>query len=146
MSKRRSTRGGALTGAQIKLASEGESAYRDATIDGNLIIGQAGSAEEDLQITAAWDGVSTTQTAQVRVRQGLGERFYDIIDDLLDPTDGAIGHAQGRCDSAVDRIEDYIEREELRLERLEERLTLKFARLEQSLMLLETQQAALGMI
>ncbi len=145
--------GGNLTGAQIKLASESQ--YRDADIDAgnNLIIGLAGddpdnpNPEFNLQVKATYNG-SPTETAQVRVRQGLGAKLYDAIDQMLDTTpnlEGSIILAEDRCDSAVKRLQDYIEDQEERLEKLEENLTLKFARLERALTLLEAQRLALGM-
>jgi len=136
---------GNLISAQIKLADEAESAYRDATVNGNVITGASDQAEAHLQVTAEWDGVSQTQTAEVRVRQGLGGHLYDTIEDLLDSTTGPLSIAEGRCSSTIDRIDDYIEAQEDRLDRLEERLTLKFARLERTLAILEGQQVALGM-
>jgi flagellar hook-associated protein 2 len=136
---------GDLVSARIKLASEGESAWRDAEVDGNVIIGAEGHDEQYLRITATWDGASTTQEAEVRVREGLAGKLYEAIDEMLDSSDGAVTIARDQCDSSLDVIKDNISRQEDRLDAYAERLKLKFARLEQALTMLEGQRAALGL-
>lgn len=136
---------GNLVSAQVKLSSESASAWRAATVDGNIIIGDADSAEAGLRVTASWDGVSQDQTAQVRVRQGLAGKLYDAVDGMLDSTDGAVGVAQLRCDSAIDLLDTNIKQQEDRLEKIGKRLTRRFARLEATLTKLQAQRSALGM-
>jgi flagellar hook-associated protein 2 len=131
-----------LVSAQIKGADEGEDAWRDATVDGNTITGDADHPEAGLQITADRNGTGTEE-AEVRVRQGLAGRMYDIVDDLLDPLDGALANVQERCANMLDSLEENIERQEERLEAMEQRLTLQFARLESTLSQIQAQQSAL---
>ena len=131
--------GGALVSAQIKLHSEGDAAWRSAAIDGNLIIGAAGNPEHNLQVTATYSG-SGTQTAEVRVRQGVAGNLYNRIEDMLDKT---IDLAKGRYETSVKQTQKQIDTENSRLAQYEERLTAQYARLEQQLTLLSAQRSAL---
>jgi flagellar hook-associated protein 2 len=131
---------GVLESASIKKADEPESAWRAATIDGNLIIGAEGRPEQNLQITGTYSG-SGTVTAQVRVRQGLAGRLYDNIDNAVEDT---IEMSKKRLQSENDLLQAGIDREEQRVTRVQQDLTARFARLEQTLTLLKSQQSALA--
>ncbi len=135
---------GTLVSARFKLASEGAGAWRDATVDGTRIRGTVGQAEQGLYLNATYGGTGTL-TAQVRVRQGIGGRLYDLCEALLDPTDGTLAMTGDRYQGTIDSIEDSIERQEDRLTREEARLRAKFARLETALTLLEAQRSAIAM-
>jgi flagellar hook-associated protein 2 len=135
---------GTLLSAQIKGADEGDDAWRDAVVEGNLIVGAEGTAEQFLQVTAAFAGTGTVET-EVRVRQGIGGRLYDALDTLLDTVDGPLAVAARHCEDAVDLLQTGIDRQQDRLDRLETRLRLKFAKLEQALTLLAAQRSALGL-
>ncbi|KPJ74008.1 MAG: hypothetical protein AMS14_05950 [Planctomycetes bacterium DG_20] len=136
--------GGVLQSAQIKLASEDDTAWRAADVEDGVIIGAEGYPEYFLQITASYGG-SGEVTAEVRVRQGFAGRLYDALDELLDATEGTIALVEDRCAGAIEAIDDNIERQQERLQRMEATLAAKFARLEQALTLLEAQRGALGM-
>jgi flagellar hook-associated protein 2 len=131
---------GVLTSASIKLAGEPESAWRAATIEGNLIIGAQGKPEQNLQITGSYTG-SGTATAQVRVRQGLGGGIFDAIDKVVEDT---IDRSQKRLDDADVRFQASIEREQARVDRVAANLTAQYARLEQTLTMLQAQRGALS--
>jgi flagellar hook-associated protein 2 len=131
---------GVLMSASIKRTDEPESAWRAATIDGNLIIGAEGRPEQNLQITGTYSG-SGTVTAQVRVRQGLAGRLYDNIDNAVEDT---IEMSKKRLQSESDLLQAGIDREEQRVTRVQQDLTARFARLEQTLTLLKSQQSALA--
>jgi len=135
---------GVLVSAQIKGADEGDGAWRDATVESGVIIGDADHPEAFLQVTATYAGTGTVET-EVRVRQGFAGRLYDAIDGLLDPADGAVTLVQDRCQSAIDTIDDHIEQQQARLTRLEETLRDRFARLESTLTMIEAQRSALAM-
>lgn len=135
---------GVLVSAQIKGADEGQDAWRDATVQAGVIIGDANHPEAFLQVTASYAGTGTVE-AEVRVRQGFAGRLYDAIDDLLDATDGAVTLVKDRCQSAIDTIDDHIERQQARLTRLEASLRDRFARLERTLTMIEAQRGALAM-
>jgi flagellar capping protein FliD len=128
-----------MTAAWIKAAGEPESAWRAATVDGNLILGASGEAEQGLQVTGSYTGSGTVQ-AQVRVRQGVGGSLYDTIEEALED---AIDLTQARYADEAKLLEDHIEREQDRLDRLEQQLTAQFARLEQTLTMLQAQREAL---
>ncbi|MCX5654404.1 MAG: flagellar filament capping protein FliD [Planctomycetota bacterium] len=131
---------GVLTSASIKLAGEPESAWRAAMIEGNLIIGAQGKPEQNLQITGSYTG-SGTATAQVRVRQGLGGGIFDAIDKVVEDT---IDRSQKRLDDADVRFQASIEREQARVDRVAANLTAQYARLEQTLTMLQAQRGALS--
>jgi flagellar capping protein FliD len=129
-----------LTSASIKTAGEPESAWRAATIEGNLIIGAQGKPEQNLQVTGSYTG-SGTATAQVRVRQGLGGGIFDAIDKVAEDT---VDKAQKRLDDADVRYQARIEREQARVDRMAANLAAQYARLEQTLTMLQAQRGALS--
>jgi flagellar hook-associated protein 2 len=135
--------GGSLVSAQIKRTSEDDGAWRDATVAGNLITGAEGYDEQFLQITAAYAGTGTVEGV-VHVRQGLGGRLYDRLEELLDPTGGTMTLAEEHFQNRIAVLQTNIERQQDRLDRMEERLVMKFARLEQALTQLEAQRISLG--
>jgi len=134
---------GTLVSAQIREAGEGDDAWRDAEVDGNLITGDTDYPEAAIQITASYAGTGTLE-AQVRVRLGVAGTLYEAIDDLLDPTDGPLTTAQQRCQTSIDSVADNIERQENRLDQTEARLRAQYARLEQTLAMLQAQSSALA--
>ena len=135
--------GGTLVSARIKGADEGAGAWRSATVDGNIIIGDADHPEASLRITADYSGTGTVD-AQVRVRQGVAGRLYETLDDLLDPLDGTLANVDDRCADSLESLQANIERQEDRLEAYEERLRARYARLESTLARIQAQQSALS--
>ncbi|MHC4480260.1 MAG: flagellar filament capping protein FliD [Planctomycetota bacterium] len=131
--------GGNLTAGRFKLSSE--SSFRSATLDSPYIVGAEDNPEHSLWVEALWDGSSTTQTATVRVTQGIAGSMGDLLDDLLDSTDGLLHNIDESYQDIVDDIDDRIEAEQERLELLRERLTAKYARLEQLLVELQGQES-----
>jgi flagellar hook-associated protein 2 len=134
---------GVAVSAQIKLATEGDGAWRDATVQGNLVIGADGHPEKGLRVTASHDGTGTVE-AVVRVRQGIGGTLYDTLEKLLDTHDGALALAEQRCQDAIDNLQANIDRQEDRLARMGTRLQKQYAALERALAMLEAQRLALG--
>jgi len=135
---------GTLVSAQIKGSDEGDGDWRDATVNGNTITGDADHPEAHLQVTADYGGTGTVE-AQVRVRQGVAGRLYDSLDDLLEPLNGALANVHERCTNMLENLNDNIARQEDRLEAMEERLERQFARLESTLVQIQAQQSALGL-
>ncbi|MHC4518467.1 MAG: flagellar filament capping protein FliD, partial [Planctomycetota bacterium] len=141
--------GGAITGARIK--SEDESTYRDATFEGNIVIGDNTFSdgggplypENGLQLSVdlSQDG---TFTATVRVKQGFAGAMNDALDRILKSTTGLLTLDQETVETRIDNLEDDIEEEEERLSRREERLTSRYARLEKMLSMIQSQMSALG--
>jgi len=135
---------GQLTSAMIKLSSEDNSAWRAANIEGNQIVGATGTSEEGMTLTAAWDGSSTTQTATVRVQDGIANTMYESVGTMLDATTGTITIAEGRAKDAMTMLDTNIASEQKRLDNYEAYLKTKFAKLEASLTILKGQQTSLS--
>jgi len=129
--------GGNITAARIKLSSE--STFRDATINSSYIVGTADNPESGLWVKAVWDGSSSTQTATVRVTQGIAGATASALDDVLGSTEGILHNIDKSYNDVVGQLQDRIDREEERLTRWQERLVLKYARLEQLLIQLKSQ-------
>ncbi len=129
---------GNITAARFRLSTE--SSFRAATIDQPYVAGTEGNPEYGLWVRAVWDGVSSTQTATVRVTQGTAGRLADVLQDLLDDSEGLLHNIDDSYKDIVDQIQDRIEQEEERLELLRQRLTAKYARLEQLLVQLQGQE------
>ncbi len=140
--------GGAITSARIK--SEDESTYRDATIEGNIVVGDSSFGDGDplypengLQLTVdlSQDG---TFTSTVRVKQGFAGAMEDVVDRILKSSNGILTMDQNSIEKQIDNLEEDIADEEDRLSRREERLQLQYARLESTLTLLQSQMSALS--
>ena len=131
---------GAIVSAMIKLDGEPESAWRNATIQDGVIIGASGHPEADMQVTGTYSGSGTVQT-QVRVRQGLAGRMYDLIDNSLK---NSIDLTKKRYQDQVDMLQHDIDNEEERVARIEKQYKAQYARLEQTLTLLQAQFGALN--
>jgi len=137
-----------ITGARIKLSSEGESGWRNADTDytGGVVRGDSTFTsdgdplypENGLTLSVDTSVTADTYTATVRVKQGVAGALEQALDDAL--------QVEGRLDIGVEFIENRIrelksriESEEDRLEGIQERLILKFARLERTLTALQQQ-------
>lgn len=139
---------GNLSEAYFKLSSESDSAYRAATIDGNVIIGESSftddgypvNPENGLQLTAPTTGTpGSTSYATVRVKQGFAGVMEDSLLDMLHATRGSLVIDKEHINDQIELLQDKIDLEEQRLETREERLILQFSRLESTLTLLQSQ-------
>lgn len=141
--------GGAVTSARIK--SAGDSTYRDATVDGNIITGNStfdanGNPVHDenglqLSVDTSVDG---TYTATVQVKQGFAGTMEDIVDNIVKSRTGYLTVDQDAVQDNIDSLEDRIAQEEERLEGVQARLTLKYAQLEATLTTLKGQLTSLS--
>jgi len=132
---------GVVTLAMIK--KEGESVWRNLTVSGDSLTGAEGGLEEDLNLTAVWDGTgSYTANAEVRVRQGFGNVLYDRVSELLDNVTGVLTTKRQQYSSAIEGIEKNVEFQERLLERKETHLREKYARMETAMAKLDSQRAA----
>lgn len=130
--------GGNLTAGRFRRS--GETTWRDASVDGTYLLGQDSNPEDDLWVRAEWDGSSTTQTATVRVTQGVASQMSSALESMLSSTDGLLHNINESYQDIIDQVEDKIGREQERLERLRESLTAKYARLEQYMVQMQGQQ------
>ncbi|MHC4641323.1 MAG: flagellar filament capping protein FliD [Planctomycetota bacterium] len=140
--------------AWIKLSTEDDSRYREATIIDNVITGDStfddnGNPmypENNLQVTTPTTGTpSSTIYATVRVKQGFTGAVEDALDRMLKATDGTIKIDQEHVDDVIKGIQKKIEDEEYRLTLKERRLVARFARLEKTLALIQRQMSMLGL-
>ena len=128
---------GNITGARMKLTTE--STFRDATVESGYVVGASANPEGGLWVKVEWDGSSSTQTAVVRVTQGVAGAISYALDDMLDSTEGLIHNIASSYEEIVSHMEDRIEQEEKRLDLIRQQLTQRYARLEQLLAQLQGQ-------
>ena len=140
--------------AWIKLATEDDSQYREATVSGNVITGDSTFGENGnpvyfengLQLTAPTTGTpSSTMYATVRVKQGFAGAIEDALDKMLKASSGTIKIDQEHADDVIKGLLEKIENEEYRLTIKESRLVARFSRLEKTLALLQRQMSILGL-
>ncbi|HPS54856.1 MAG TPA: flagellar filament capping protein FliD, partial [Sedimentisphaerales bacterium] len=140
---------GNLSEAWIKLTSEDESKYRQATIKDGVIIGNSEFSssgeplygENALQLTAPITGTANSQlTGVINIKHGFAGVMEDALDMML-KYNGTIDISQNHIDEQIELLKDKIDQEETRLTKREERLTAKFARLESILSTLQAQLA-----
>lgn len=142
--------GGTITSAQIKLASEGDSAWRNATVSGNMITGDLSFdsngkpvyPENGLQLTIdlSADG---TFNALVNIKQGFAGAMQDTLDSVLASTSGAVDVDSKSVDTDVSNTQDRIDEENSRLDDEKTYLTTRYANLEATLTLIKEQLSAL---
>ena len=113
--------------------------WRNLDIKGNVITGREGGPEEGLSVSVTWDGVSTTQTTTVTVRNGLGAGLSNLVDDYLNTL---LPKRKEYADSNISALDRNIERQQNRLTQIETRLRQQYARMEAQLANLDGQRAA----
>jgi len=122
---------------------QGETIWRNLEVSGDKLTGAEGAAEEDLELTAFWDGSGAyTANAEVRVRQGFANVLYDRVSSMLDSATGVLTTKRRQYDSAIEGVEKNIEFQERLLERKETYLREKYARMETAMAKLDSQRAA----
>ena len=131
---------GVLQSAQIKLSSESDANWRDASVQGNLITGTSKQPEAMLQVAASHTG-SGTVTAHVRVREGAAGALYDQVTDL---ETNAIKLSEDRASANSDELQTQIDNEDKRVADYQTQLEATYANLEQTLTLLQSQEQALS--
>lgn len=134
--------GGNVTAAWFRDEGQGQSDWREATVEGNTITGAAGNDEQGLQVVATWDGLSATQTSDVRVMDGLAVAIEEQIEYILDTSEGPLQLRLDSYDSAIEELEAKMETLEDRLEDKEIKLTAKYARLEATLAQMDSFRAS----
>jgi len=146
----------AITGARIKLSTEPESAWRNASYSGNTVTGNSTfddngnpvHPENGLQLSVDLSQGGTglhTYTATVKVKQGFAGAMQDVLDRMLKTNTGSIDIDQVHIDDTIKSLQDRIDEEQTRLDRKQEQLVAKYARLEKTLALLQGQMSALGL-
>jgi flagellar capping protein FliD len=142
--------GGVITSAQIKLADQGESAWRDMTISDNMLTGNSSFdsngnpvyPENGLQFSVdlSSDG---TYSANVSVKQGFAGALEDILNSVLKADSGVVDIDSSSVDDDITNMQERIDQENDRLDTEKTNLTAKFARLEATLTILRSQLSIL---
>jgi flagellar hook-associated protein 2 len=133
---------GAATAARIRKV--GETAWRDATVNGSTVSGKLGNPEQGLALTVVWDGASATQNATVRVQQGFAGDLYARMQTIMDPKTGTMTSDTATYQAQLDQLTDKITKEQTRLNAEQQALKDKFSRLEATLTQLQGFKAAFG--
>lgn len=129
---------------QAQIRKKGTATWHDADYSGTTITGAAGYAEEGLKLNWAWQtGLTSPQTAEIRVQQGFSGVLVDKLDGILDETDGILAIKNENISKNIEQVKSSISRMEDRLADKEERLKAKYARLEATLAQLDSQRAAI---
>ncbi len=144
--------GNHIESARIKLSSENESAWRAATVSGNIVTGDStfNSSGEPLHPENALQlSVDLTTagpyTATVRVKQGFTGAIEDALDRMLKTTTGSIQIDQASAEDNIKGLQDKIDAEQVRLTQRQERLVAQYARLEKMLAAIQGQMSAFGL-
>ncbi|MBN1554273.1 MAG: flagellar filament capping protein FliD [Phycisphaerae bacterium] len=133
---------GNITDAWFRDEGDGEDDWRAAVVDGNTITGSVNNDEAGLQLIVTWDGLSATQTSDVRLMNGFAVELEEVFEDVLDTVDGPLKLRQDSYDDAIEDLETKIELMETRLENKEAIYTAKYARLEAALAQLDSYRAS----
>jgi flagellar hook-associated protein 2 len=142
--------GGQIVSAQIK--SIDDTTWRDAVYSDNIVTGN-GSFDDNgdpvypenglqFSIDLSHDG---TYNATVDVKQGFAGTLKDALDRVTASTTGSLSIEQSSIDDTIKSLQDRIDEENTRLDKKQQQLVNRFARLEQTLTLLQQQKAALGL-
>jgi flagellar hook-associated protein 2 len=133
--------GGVVTSGRMRL--KGQVSWSNAMVDGNVLTGAKGTPQAGLSLTATWDGSSTTQSANITVRQGLATRILNSINQILDPTNGVLTTWKLGVDDEIKGLNTNITNMQTRLDQEKENLDAQFARLEMTLAQLDQQLQAI---
>jgi flagellar hook-associated protein 2 len=124
----------------------GETEWREAGLDGYVIVGDSDNPEKWLTLTAVADpvkiGAPFTQYAEVRVQKGFAGEMYSELETMLDGSDGFVTLKKDQYQDAIDGLDRRIAWQEDMLAMKEDRLKEKYARLEAMLSQLEGMRAA----
>jgi len=144
--------GGAIESARIKRSNENESAWRTATVSGNIVTGDSTFnsngeplyPENALQLSVDLT-TGGTFTSTVRVKQGFTGAIEDALDRMLKTTTGSIQIDQASAEDNIKGLQDKIDTEQTRLTKRQERLVAQYARLEKTLAIIQGQMSAFGL-
>jgi flagellar hook-associated protein 2 len=121
----------------------GQTAWAAATVKGNVISGAKGTPEAGLFVTANWDGVSTAQTADITVRQGLATQMSSSLGGVLDPTTGVLATWKSGMDDEIKSLNSSISDMQARLDQEQQDLQNQFVLMETTLAQLDEQLQAI---
>jgi flagellar hook-associated protein 2 len=100
------------------------------TVTNGVLEGAAGTAYEGLRML--WAGTGST-SIDVGATQGVADRFYNALDNILNEVDGELQRSVDQYGEANARYRTDIERIEARAEAERDRMIEKMARMEEAL-------------
>jgi flagellar hook-associated protein 2 len=133
--------GGTISSARMRV--KGQTNWSSATVKGNVISGEAGTPEAGLFVTANWDGVSTIQTADITVRQGMATQMSNSLSQTLDATTGSLAMWKKGMDDQIKSLNSNISDMQKRLDQEQQDLQDQFVRMETMLAQLDEQLQAI---
>lgn len=107
-----------------------------ATGNGRLLASNADNeytAQLQVRSSLVEGQISANPDAHMTVTRGIGAALDAALDELLDPTIGALSNTQDRFTRQIEAIDQSVERAETQLELRREALLLEFASLESTL-------------
>lgn len=123
-------------GEEVQLLDENGSAILDdegdpiyLTLDGTTIRGQDGTPVEGLVLIYTGSG---SETIDVSVSQGVGDRFYNFLEGILDD-DGTLDLAVDDIADEDERLQDEIDDIDAQIETYRETLLTQFSALEEAI-------------
>ncbi len=137
---------GEVTGAMIKLAEEGDDAWRAMSVSGTTLTGGTEGPEQWMQLMAIADaaqaGTAYTENATVKVKRGFAGNLERKIEQMQNLADGTLALKRQSYTNAMDDLGRRIELKTERLEAHEERIRAKYARLEATLAQMDSYRGA----
>src|SRR5690606_36203249 len=100
------------------------------TVQGSALYGAAGTAYAGLQLL--WAGSGSTMIT-VKATQGVADRFYNLLDEMLDGINGELQRTVDERVATNTRYAADIERINAGAEAERDRMIVKFARMEEAL-------------
>ena len=137
------------------IRKSGGTVWRNATIDGNKIMGSlegkdaAGDYYPERGLVVSFDPPESpagTYQIELSIRQGISGDFVDILETYVDGDDCQLAIKKNIISDSLKSLEDTIEDEQDRLEDKEADLKAQYARLEATLQSLQQQMAASGLL
>ncbi|MCB1968802.1 MAG: flagellar filament capping protein FliD [Geminicoccaceae bacterium] len=107
----------------------------EAEFDGSTIRGPEGSDFAGLELL--WAGSGST-TIDVHASQGIADKFYNYLDEVLDPYGGALASAVKNIEDVNDDYQTNIAQIEDRAARARDKLIERFANMEAALSIANT--------
>ena len=122
---------GNLTGGRYK-SEDSDTWHTLSEEDGKYLTAMDGDAT-GLALSVNWDGISTTQTSEIRIKFGKSREFDIEFEELLDEDEGITKVLIDNYENIMDNIDKRIEKELNRVDQVEARLKAKYANMEVAL-------------
>jgi flagellar hook-associated protein 2 len=124
------------TGTDVAGTINGEA----ATGAGQVLTGNSNNANTD-GFQVLYSGSATGAIGSVTFSKGVAPRMADLVNGFTDTVNGLFKSSDDSLNSSIETINDSITAINERIERKRQELTLRFARMEESISKLQSQQA-----